>query len=131
VCDFTAYTDKSLYLINKPNATLTTSETPFFCHSHLVMKINVGAPDPTASAPRLDAFNPERLTGPLPQDILEVDAFLLGHTAMWHWGWPHKPLHMLQTFKRITSSMTELHISFKHFDAAHAAIPATCAQWRV
>jgi hypothetical protein len=72
VCDFAAYSGQPLYLINKSNATLTTSVTPFFCHSHLIMKINVGAAVANAPAPNLNAFNQERLTGPLPQSILEV-----------------------------------------------------------
>jgi hypothetical protein len=72
VCDFRAYTGTSLYLINKPNKDITTSETPYFCHSHLVMKIVVGAPDAAAAAPNLAAFNEEIRTGPLPLDLIEA-----------------------------------------------------------
>ena len=72
VCDFSAYTGKSLYMINKPNPAVNTGLTPYFCHSHLVMRIDVGAAVPGASAPNLGAVNPERATGPLPNDILQV-----------------------------------------------------------
>jgi hypothetical protein len=75
VCDFRAYTGTPLYLINKPDPARTTSETPYFCHSHLVMKINIGAPDAAATAPNLAAFNEEARTGPLPLDLLQARGF--------------------------------------------------------
>ena len=33
----------------------TTSETPYFCYSHLLMKLSVGKTDPNAQIPNLDA----------------------------------------------------------------------------
>ena len=53
---------------------LTTSETPYFCHSHLVMKINVGAPDAAAAVPNLAAFNTELRSGPLPLDLIQASS---------------------------------------------------------
>jgi hypothetical protein len=76
VCDFTTYAGQPLHLINKPNATLTTGLTPYFCHTHLVMRIDVGAAVPNAPAPNLAAFNTERQKGPLPLDILDVSGLL-------------------------------------------------------
>ena len=56
---------------------VTTSETPYFCHSHLIMKINIGAPDATATAPNLAAFNEEARAGPLPLDLLQASGFIM------------------------------------------------------
>jgi hypothetical protein len=74
VCNFTAYAHTPIYLINKPNAAQTTGLTPFFCHSHLIMKINVGGPNANAGVPSVtpDVINGERLTGPLPQNTLQA-----------------------------------------------------------
>jgi hypothetical protein len=82
VCNFTAYKNTSMYLINKPNSAFTTSLTPFYCHSHLIMKIDVGDTDPNAGAPTLGATNDERDTGPLPTDVLQVDGSLPPNTAI-------------------------------------------------
>ena len=83
VCDFTGQSGRPLYVINKPNPDVTTSDTPYFCHSHLVMKINVGAPDAAAGVPNLNAFNNELRTGPLPLDLVQVTNWCSQKTA-----WP-------------------------------------------
>ena len=47
-----------VYLTDEHQPDRTTSETPFFCYTHLLMKINVGAivdgPKPSLDAPRTD-----------------------------------------------------------------------------
>jgi hypothetical protein len=47
-----------VYLTDEHQPDRTTSETPFFCYTHLLMKINVGAikdgPVPNLDAPRTD-----------------------------------------------------------------------------
>ena len=60
VCNFTGYdAGRSLYLYNQPDPARTTSETPFFCYSHLVMKINIsGKGAPPAVQPKL-SFGPD------------------------------------------------------------------------
>jgi hypothetical protein len=47
---------QAVYLINEHQPDRTTSETPYFCYSHLLMKLNVGAPDHGAQKPNLDAL---------------------------------------------------------------------------
>lgn len=44
---------QALYLYNQPDKDRTTSETPFFCFSHLIMKIVVGDTNVTAHVPSL------------------------------------------------------------------------------
>ena len=41
MCDFSGYSNRTLYMYNQPDSSRTTSETPFFCYSHLIMKIKV------------------------------------------------------------------------------------------
>jgi hypothetical protein len=45
--DFLCLFFKALYLTNEHQPDRTTSETPYFCYSHLLAKFNIGAPDPT------------------------------------------------------------------------------------
>lgn len=47
------------------------------CHSHLVMKINVGAPDAAARVPNLVGTHNEQLNGALPLALLEVRRVLI------------------------------------------------------
>ena len=70
LCDLTELTSLS----SLSTQDLTTSETPYFCHSHLVMKINVGAPDAAAAVPNLAAFNTELRSGPLPLDLIQASS---------------------------------------------------------
>ena len=44
-----------MYLTDEHQPDRTTSETPFFCYTHLLMKINVGALAPNSPKPNLDA----------------------------------------------------------------------------
>ena len=41
--------------MNEHDASRTTSETPYYCYSHLLAKLNVGKTDPGAQIPNLDA----------------------------------------------------------------------------
>lgn len=64
---------QTIYLVNEHQPGKTTSETPYFCYSHLLMKINVGASDPGAQIPVLAAA---RTLGTLQQDaFLPPDLF--------------------------------------------------------
>ena len=47
--------EKAVYLTDEHQPDRTTSETPFFCYTHLLMKINVGALAPNSPKPNLDA----------------------------------------------------------------------------
>jgi FtsP/CotA-like multicopper oxidase with cupredoxin domain len=58
VCDFSGYSNRTLYLYNQPDSSRTTSETPFFCYSHLIMKIKVGESAADPVTPKLQ-FGPE------------------------------------------------------------------------
>ena len=74
---------QTIYLVNEHDAARTTSETPYFCYSHLLMKINVGATDPEAQVPVLAAA---RTLGTLQQDaFLPPDLFKVRtpHAVMW------------------------------------------------
>jgi hypothetical protein len=46
---------QAVYLVNEHQPDRTTSETPYFCYSHLLMKLNVGALDKGAQQPNLNA----------------------------------------------------------------------------
>ena len=79
VCDFTAYEGKALYVTNEHQPDRTTSETPYFCYSHLLMKINVGKPDPNAQIPNLDAprsAGTDQQDAQLAPDYYDVSAIL-------------------------------------------------------
>ena len=60
VCDFSSYdAGRSLYLYNQPDPARTTSETPFFCYSHLVMKINISGKGAAPAVQPKMAFGPD------------------------------------------------------------------------
>jgi hypothetical protein len=59
VCDLSNYAGRSLYLYNQPDPARTTSTTPFFCYSHLVMKMNVGAKGPAPAVQPKMVFGPD------------------------------------------------------------------------
>ena len=60
MCDFSSYdAGRSLYLYNQPDPARTTSETPFFCYSHLVMKINISGKGAAPAVPPKLVFGPE------------------------------------------------------------------------
>ena len=48
-----------MYLTDEHQADRTTSETPFFCYTHLLMKINVGKTVANGPVPNLDALRTE------------------------------------------------------------------------
>ena len=48
-----------MYLTDEHQPDRTTSETPFFCYTHLLMKINVGKTVPDGPKPTLDALRTE------------------------------------------------------------------------
>ena len=50
---------KAVYLTDEHQPDRTTSETPFFCYTHLLMKINVGATVANGPVPNLDALRTE------------------------------------------------------------------------
>ena len=59
VCDFSSYdAGRSLYLYNQPDPSRTTSETPFFCYSHLIMKINISGKGPAPTVQPKMVFGP-------------------------------------------------------------------------
>jgi hypothetical protein len=60
VCDFSSYdAGRSLFLYNSPDPARTTSETPFFCYSHLVMKINISGKGAAPAVKPKMVFGPE------------------------------------------------------------------------
>ena len=48
-----------MYLTDEHQPDRTTSETPFFCYTHLLMKINVGKTVANGPVPTLDALRTE------------------------------------------------------------------------
>jgi hypothetical protein len=68
VCNLSGHSGRTLYLYNQPDPDRTTSETPFFCYSHLIMKIKVRAAQgccyAVVSRPWLEPRGVRLLAGP-------------------------------------------------------------------
>jgi hypothetical protein len=64
----------TIYLYNVHDAGKTTSETPFFCYSHLIMKFNVSPADTTVPMRVPNISGPAELeqNAALPVDLLKV-----------------------------------------------------------
>lgn len=122
VCDFEGFENQVLYLWNEHDADRTTSETPYFCFSHLLMRINVGgredAPEPNLSGGELDqkAQLPEKLLDALEARALAGDAdrdleFGKKNGNLWlmngrGWDDPRKPRHI--EFSNVGQNNVEL-----------------------
>lgn len=64
---------QSLYLYNQPDQDRLTSEVPYFCYSHLMMRFDVGPkPANPGPIPTLNVVAPLEQAAVLPPALLEV-----------------------------------------------------------
>ena len=63
VCDFRAYANQVIYLINEHDPARTTTETPYFCYTHLLMKINVGGAQLAALSENMSVLFSSKFAG--------------------------------------------------------------------
>lgn len=91
-----------MYLTNEHLPDRTTSETPYFCYSHLLMKLNVGALDPTAQKPTLDAPHTavtDQQDAQFDPTYFEVSSCVRRTTLRWvslnsDWHEHHEPVYL-------------------------------------
>ena len=99
----------AIYLYNVHDAGKTTSETPFFCYSHLIMKFNVSPADSGVAIRKPNPAGPAELeqNAALPPALLQVPT----------WSCEQAPLvlsllltHALQQSVRLAGFVNTFHL---------------------